>query len=245
MAKLEQDNKLLAELDQKVRTANPPYIKQLSSSLQQQANSILGNITIQPTTLTTQLHSSLPSLNSQNSNLLNLTSLASKNLLSALEASSELPATHNFTSTGLTSGLTNLNKLVNLNSTTSNLIGTQPVTNLTRQTLSQPTLTDTTALHTALTNVAQNQQRLQNQLQQQQQQFQNHFLNSSSNLTTTNLHNLPSLPNLSMNNLPSIKDYHSNEMRIAEDIVDTIEIANRGRFRVFIARYSYDPFKQR
>ena len=34
------------------------------------------------------------------------------------------------------------------------------------------------------------------------------------------------------------------ELRMAEDIVDSIEIPNRGRCKVFIARYSYDPFKQ-
>lgn len=36
----------------------------------------------------------------------------------------------------------------------------------------------------------------------------------------------------------------NQELRLAEDIVDSIEIPNRGRCKVFIARYSYDPFKQ-
>ncbi|XP_074602793.1 RIMS binding protein isoform X2 [Brevipalpus obovatus] len=36
----------------------------------------------------------------------------------------------------------------------------------------------------------------------------------------------------------------NQELRMAEDIVDSIEIPNRGRCKVFIARYSYDPFKQ-
>ncbi len=35
-----------------------------------------------------------------------------------------------------------------------------------------------------------------------------------------------------------------DELKLAEDIVDSIEIPNRGRCKVYIARYSYDPFKQ-
>lgn len=35
-----------------------------------------------------------------------------------------------------------------------------------------------------------------------------------------------------------------DELKIAEDIVDSIEIPNRGRCKVFIARYNYDPYKQ-
>ena len=35
-----------------------------------------------------------------------------------------------------------------------------------------------------------------------------------------------------------------DELKQAEDIVDSIEIPNRGRCRVFIARYNYDPYKQ-
>lgn len=34
------------------------------------------------------------------------------------------------------------------------------------------------------------------------------------------------------------------QLKLAEDVVDTIEIPNRGRCKVFIAKYSYDPFKQ-
>lgn len=35
-----------------------------------------------------------------------------------------------------------------------------------------------------------------------------------------------------------------DELKAAEDIVDSIEIPNRGRAKVFIARYNYDPYKQ-
>jgi len=35
-----------------------------------------------------------------------------------------------------------------------------------------------------------------------------------------------------------------DELKLAEDIVDSIEIPNRGRCKVFIARYNYDPYKQ-
>ncbi|XP_054155497.1 uncharacterized protein LOC128953972 isoform X2 [Oppia nitens] len=35
-----------------------------------------------------------------------------------------------------------------------------------------------------------------------------------------------------------------DELKLAEDIVDSIEIPNRGRCKVYIARYSYDPYKQ-
>lgn len=35
-----------------------------------------------------------------------------------------------------------------------------------------------------------------------------------------------------------------DELKQAEDIVDSIEIPNRGRCKVFMARYNYDPYKQ-
>ncbi|KAI1303758.1 Peripheral-type benzodiazepine receptor-associated protein 1 [Halotydeus destructor] len=34
------------------------------------------------------------------------------------------------------------------------------------------------------------------------------------------------------------------QLRLAEDVVDSIEIPNRGRCKVHIAKYSYDPYKQ-
>ena len=34
------------------------------------------------------------------------------------------------------------------------------------------------------------------------------------------------------------------QLRLAEDVVDSIEIPNRGRCKVYIAKYAYDPFKQ-
>ncbi|XP_015793063.1 RIMS-binding protein 2-like isoform X3 [Tetranychus urticae] len=36
----------------------------------------------------------------------------------------------------------------------------------------------------------------------------------------------------------------NQELQYAEDLADYIELPNRGRCRVFIARYSYDPYKQ-
>lgn len=39
-------------------------------------------------------------------------------------------------------------------------------------------------------------------------------------------------------------DSQLDELKQAEDIVDSIEIPNRGRCKVFIARYNYDPYKQ-
>lgn len=36
----------------------------------------------------------------------------------------------------------------------------------------------------------------------------------------------------------------NQELQYTEDLADYIEVPNRGRCRVFIARYSYDPFKQ-
>ena len=36
----------------------------------------------------------------------------------------------------------------------------------------------------------------------------------------------------------------NEEFKFGEDIIDSIDIPNRGRCKVFIARYSYDPFKQ-
>lgn len=35
-----------------------------------------------------------------------------------------------------------------------------------------------------------------------------------------------------------------DELKQAEDVVDSIEIPNRGRCKVFIARFNYDPYKQ-
>ena len=248
MAKLDQDNKLLAELDEKVllnqkirQTANPPF---KSSSLAQ-TNSLLANAAA-----AAQLHSSLPSLNQVNqpaSNLLNLSSLASKNLLSALEASDLTAASY----PGL-AGLNTSNLVTNLGA--SNLLGQTSLSSLSnRQALSQPTLNATSALTSALNNVANQQKQLQNQIQHQIQQ-QQQLLNS--NLTSANLHAAAAAaaaaatssiaanqPPPAQSSLPA-HDHRANEIRIAEDIVDSIEIANRGRFRVFIARYSYDPFKQ-
>lgn len=35
-----------------------------------------------------------------------------------------------------------------------------------------------------------------------------------------------------------------DELKLAEEIVDSLEIPGRGRCKVYIARYSYDPYKQ-
>lgn len=245
MAKLDQDNKKLAELDQKVRTtANLSYNllnKQptLSSSLQQTMSSLLGNTN-------QQMHSSLPSLNNTiGTNLLNLSSLTSKNpLSSALETTNINPVDLGYSnfnnplasSSTNTVGLMNSLGLLNLNSIQSNLN--------TRQTLSQPTLTGLSALNV---DIAAQQKQLQNQIQQIQQQQQK-LLDSTLNSRQQQSQPPPSQhhrqnPITTAIN-PTPTHQISNEIRIVEDIVDSIEIANRGRFRVFIARYSYDPFKQ-
>lgn len=244
MAKLDQDNKLLAELDekvllnQKIRTANASF---KSSSLQQ-ANSLLANAAA--ATAAAQLHSSLPSLTNQSSNLLNLSSLASKNLLSQLEATDLAANSYS----GL-AGLNSSNLASNLG--TANLLDQTSLGN--RQALSQPTLNATSALTSALNNVANQQKQLQNQIQhqiQQQQQLLNNTLSSNLANATTNFQassiGNPAAPQppAAQPMPPSAQSHRANEIRIAEDIVDSIEIANRGRFRVFIARYSYDPFKQ-
>lgn len=252
MAKLDQDNKLLAELDekvllnQKIRTANPSF---KSSSLQQ-ANSLLANAAA-----ATQLHSSLPSLNHSAGNLLN--SLASKNLLSALESDLTVNSFTGLTGLnagGLNAGGLNAAGLVS-NLGAANLLGQSGLSAAAglggnRQTLSQPTLNATSALTSALNNVANQQKQLQNQIQHQiaqQQQLLNSNL-ASANLHAASLSNQPPPAPAAHPHHPqapsSAQDHHANEIRIAEDIVDSIEIANRGRFRVFIARYSYDPFKQ-
>ena len=247
MAKLDQDNKLLAELDekvllnQKIRTANPSF---KSSSLQQ-ANSLLANVAA-----ATQLHSSLPSLNHSAGNLLNLSSLASKNLLSALEG--DLTGNSYSGLAGLNAGGLSAAGLVS-NLGAANLLGSTSLSAAAgldnRQALSQPTLNATSALTSALNNVANQQKQLQNQIQhqiQQQQQLLNSNL-ASANLHAASINNPPPPPPPPVQHhqhSSSAQDHHANEIRIAEDIVDSIEIANRGRFRVFIARYSYDPFKQ-
>lgn len=43
---------------------------------------------------------------------------------------------------------------------------------------------------------------------------------------------------------PSPYQQQLDALKLAEDIVDSIELPNRGRCKVFIARYNYDPFKQ-
>ncbi|RWS10368.1 RIMS-binding protein 2-like protein [Dinothrombium tinctorium] len=75
-----------------------------------------------------------------------------------------------------------------------------------------------------------------------------HFGRSSSQLNSQGFgNNLPAglTPSFNNTNLPLLHQQHrTDELRIAEDVVDSIEIPNRGRCKVFIARYSYDPFKQ-
>lgn len=226
MAKLDQDNRLLAELKQKVRTANPTF---KATSDFQQTSSLLSN-----NNPVTQLHSSLPSLNNTSNFLNNLSSYTNKNILSALETNNDLAQGY----TGLNSLGLNQNDLTNL--TNYNNLATNPTnlitSNLSRQALSQPTLTGTSALTSVLNNVAAQQQKLQQQVQQMQQQ---QLLKQQQTIQQPHLTSVT--PNLSTAHQDS---HHANEMRIAEDIVDSIEIANRGRFRAFIARYNYDPFKQ-
>ena len=258
MAKLDQDNKTLAELDlnhQKVRTtANVPYNNHLTkqpSSLQT-VTSLLGN--------TTQLHSSLPTLHNTlhhtASNLLNLSSFTNKNLLSALDTTNDLTNYSNYsslnplnqTTTGLNPiGITNLSSLPR-----SYLDGSGSSALNARQALSQPTLNGTSALTSAINDVATQQKQLQQQIQQQIQQ-QQQLLNSSAqqqqqqqllNSTVQHQQQQQRQHNLQTSALNQTPTHQSNEMRLIEDIVDSIEIANRGRFRVYIARYSYDPFKQ-
>ncbi|RWS26093.1 RIMS-binding protein 2-like protein [Leptotrombidium deliense] len=77
------------------------------------------------------------------------------------------------------------------------------------------------------------------------------FGRASSLLNATNIHGSGSNVNYGLGlmlhnaNIPIAHIQHrADELRIAEDVVDSIEIPNRGRCKVFIARYSYDPFKQ-
>lgn len=67
---------------------------------------------------------------------------------------------------------------------------------------------------------------------------------------TGQLHSIQSIANVSTApvgmtlNQQLIQQQKSDLERLTEQVVDSIEIPNRGRCKVFIAKYSYDPFKQ-
>lgn len=84
-------------------------------------------------------------------------------------------------------------------------------------------------------------------LLQQQQQQQNLAYAVSKQFHSLVLPGLPGLPvnaNHLNYGLTQQVTQRLEQLKLGEDVVDTIEIPNRGRCKVFIAKYSYDPYKQ-
>lgn len=82
------------------------------------------------------------------------------------------------------------------------------------------------------------------------QQQHHHIISKSSNpLTSTSINRIGQQQQQQQRTLPiaaeSSASYNAqiDELKEAEDIVDSIELPNRGRCKVFMAKYNYDPYK--
>ncbi|KAG9509028.1 RIMS-binding protein 2 [Fragariocoptes setiger] len=270
MARLEQDNKILAELDRMIterrelKTAtdnscsgtDPFGIRhqqqQQSSSLKSASQNYLASST-------TDSYSNAIANHTQHNN---------NNNNSALDFHSSLPSLQDYpatTATSSTVGIPARKSMLSTASITNNqytnapskssLIDRNVGANLRAGTFSlNLNFDDTTATRAAsaasymkpLSSYVQPYSCLQQQQHQQQQQQQQSAINTTSNLIgrATTSSSLGQQQQQQQQQQQLLQQQLFDEMRQIEDTVDSIDIPGRGRCKVYISRYEYDPFKQ-